>query len=103
MTGSSIGGGQVSVTEIDDFPVELSGRLPGVLVLHRDQCGVIALVSGQLAEACINIAGMRVFRTGKGGLAIMIIECDQKVAPDTLEKITHLMAVESVRFINNVL
>jgi len=101
--GSSIGGGQVSVTEIDDFPVELSGRLPGVLVLHRDQCGVIALVSGQLAEDGINIAGMRVFRTGKGGLAIMIIECDQKVAPETLEKITHLMAVKSVRFINNVL
>ena len=101
--GSSIGGGQVSVTEIDDFPVELNGRLPGVLVLHRDQCGVIALVSGQLAEAGINIAGMRVFRTGKGGLAIMIIECDQKVAPETLEKITHLMAVKSVRFINNVL
>ena len=103
VTGSSIGGGQVSVTEIDDFPVELSGRLPGVLVLHRDQCGVIALVSGQLAEAGINIAGMRVFRAGKGGLAIMIIECDQKVAPETLEKITHLMAVKSVRFINNVL
>jgi len=103
VTGSSIGGGQVSVTEIDDFPVELNGRLPGVLVLHRDQCGVIALVSGQLAEAGINIAGMRVFRTGKGGLAIMIIECDQKVAPETLEKITHLMAVKSVRFINNVL
>lgn len=103
VTGSSIGGGQVSVTEIDDFPVELNGRLPGVLVLHRDQCGVIALVSGELAEAGINIAGMRVFRTDKGGLAIMIIECDQQVALETLEKITNLMAVESVRFINNVL
>jgi L-serine dehydratase len=45
----------------------------------QDQCGVIALVSGQQAEACINIAGMRVFRTGKGGLAIMIIECDQRL------------------------
>lgn len=103
VTGSSIGGGQVNVTEIDDFPVELNGRLPGVLVLHRDQCGVIALVSGELAEAGINIAGMRVFRTDKGGLAIMIIECDQQVSQETLEKITHLMAVESVRFINNVL
>ncbi|MGL5206451.1 MAG: L-serine ammonia-lyase, iron-sulfur-dependent subunit beta [Acidaminococcaceae bacterium] len=103
VTGSSVGGGQVIVTEIDDFPVELNGRLPGVLVLHRDQCGVIALVSGQLADAGINIAGMRVFRTDKGGLAIMIIECDQQVAPKLIGEIAHLAAVESVRFINNVL
>lgn len=103
VTGSSIGGGQVNVTEIDDFPVELSGRLPGVLVLHRDQCGVIAIVSGRLAEAGVNIAGMRVFRTDKGGLAIMIIECDQQVSSETLVEIQHLMAVKSVRFINNVL
>ena len=87
--GSSIGGGQVSVTEIDDFPVELNGRLPGVLVLHRDQCGVIAMVSGQLAEDGINIAGMRVFRTGKGGLAIMTIAGDQKAEPEKREKRTH--------------
>ena len=103
VTGSSVGGGQVCVTEIDDFPMELNGRLPGVLVLHRDQCGVIALVSGQLAEECVNIAGMRVFRTDKGGLAIMIIECDQRVSPETIQKIHNLTAVESVRFINNVL
>lgn len=103
VTGSSIGGGQVRVTEIDDFPVDLDGKLPGVLVLHRDQCGVIARVSRQLAEAGVNIAGMRVFRTDKGGLAIMIIECDQTVAPATLQKITALEAIESVRFIDNVL
>lgn len=101
--GSSVGGGQVCVTEIDEFPVELNGRLPSLLVLHRDQCGVIALVSGLLAECCINIAGMKVFRTDKGGLAIMIIECDQTISPETVAKINELPAIESVRFINNVL
>ncbi|NLY83340.1 MAG: L-serine ammonia-lyase, iron-sulfur-dependent, subunit beta [Acholeplasmataceae bacterium] len=102
VTGSSVGGGQVCVTEIDAFPVEMNGALPAVLVLHRDRCGVIALVSGHLAEAGVNIAGMRVFRTDRGGLAIMIIECDQPVAPETIEKIKSLAAVESARFIASV-
>ncbi|HIU64239.1 MAG TPA: L-serine ammonia-lyase, iron-sulfur-dependent, subunit beta [Candidatus Avacidaminococcus intestinavium] len=101
--GSSVGGGQVLVTEIDGFPVELNGSLPGLLVPHRDQCGVIALVSQELAVAGINIAGMRVFRTDKGGIAIMIIECDQAVDLETIKKVELLPAVESVRFINSVL
>ena len=102
VTGSSIGGGQVLVTEIDDFPVELDGKLPGVLVVHNDKPGAIALVSGRMAEANVNIAGMRVYRSAKGGRATMIIECDQTVPEDTLDIIREISAVESVRFINNV-
>ncbi|MEG1727460.1 MAG: L-serine ammonia-lyase, iron-sulfur-dependent subunit beta [Acidaminococcaceae bacterium] len=103
VTGSSIGGGQVLITEIDGCPVELNGCLPGVLVAHRDRRGVIAIVSSALAAAGINIASMRVFRVKKGGIATMIIECDQKVPAEAIASIQALEAVESVRFINNVL
>lgn len=103
VTGSSIGGGQVCVSEIDAFPVELNGTLPAVLIVHNDQRGVIAVVSSELAKAGINIATMRVFRVKKGGKATMIIECDQAVPPDALISLEKLTAVESVRFINNVL
>lgn len=103
VTGSSLGGGQVCVTMIDSFPVELSGKLPGVLVVHRDRTGLISHVSGKLAEAGVNIAGMRVFRSIKGGRATMIIECDQIVSSETLYKIKFIENVESVRFINRVL
>ena len=57
--GSSIGGGQVLVTSIDGAAVELSGKLPAILTLHKDKPGVISLVSSALASAGINIAGMR--------------------------------------------
>jgi len=103
VTGSSIGGGQVRVTEIDDFPVELNGALPGVLIVHKDRPGVIALVSGKLSEYKINIAGMRVFRTNKGGSATMIIECDQMVPEEAIQALKETKNVESVRFINKVL
>lgn len=40
--GSSIGGGQVLVTSIDGAAVELSGKLPAILTLHKDKPGVIS-------------------------------------------------------------
>ena len=103
ITGSSIGGGQVLVSNIDGIPVELTGKLPTLLVPHRDQPGVIALVSSILASRGVNIASMRVFRDNKGGRASMVLECDQAVTPDILAQVAELEPVTAVRFINKVL
>ena len=48
--GSSLGGGDVVVTEIDGFEVEVTGDLPVLVVGHVDRPGVIAAVTGLLAE-----------------------------------------------------
>lgn len=101
--GASIGGGQVRVTEIDGFPVELTGRLPAILTVHADARGVIALVTSTLANAGVNIATMRLFRSNKGGVASMVIECDQAVPQEIINLIGALRQIESVRFINSVL
>ncbi len=101
--GSSIGGGQVQVTSIDGFPVELTGRLPAILTAHIDTRGVIALVTSNLANAGVNIAGMRVFRSDKGGMASMVIECDDVVAPELINLIGAMPQIQSIRFINSVL
>ena len=101
--GSSVGGGQVKVTEIDGFPVELTGRLPAILTVHIDTRGVIALVTSTLANAGVNIATMRLFRSDKGGMASMVIECDEAVPQEILNLIGALQQIESVRFIASVL
>lgn len=101
--GSSVGGGQVRVNAIDGFPVELTGRLPVILTLHEDKRGVIALVSSILASGGVNIATMRVFRNDKGGIASMVIECDQNVPRSIINIIGALEPIKSVRFIAGVL
>lgn len=103
IVGASVGGGQVRVTEIDGFPVELTGRLPAILTVHADARGVIALVTSTLANAGVNIATMRLFRSNKGGVASMVIECDQAVPQEIINLIGALRQIESVRFINSVL
>lgn len=101
--GSSVGGGQVLVSSIDGFEVELSGRLPALLIAHTDKPGVIALVSSALASAGVNIASMRVFRTKKGGVAAMILECDNIVETGVIMLLNALEPIKSARFVNSVL
>ena len=100
--GASIGGGQIMVTNVDGYPVELRGVLPALFVPHRDEPGVIALVSTILAQKMINIASMRVFREGKGETATMVIECDQPVPADVIRHLEELGPVKLVRFVDKV-
>ena len=100
--GASIGGGQIMVTNVDGYPVELRGVLPALFVPHRDEPGVIALVSTILAQKQINIASMRVFREGKGETATMVIECDQPVPADVIRHLEELGPVKLVRFVDKV-
>ena len=90
------------VTKVDGFPVELTGVLPALFVPHRDEPGVIALVSTILAKKRINIASMRVFREGKGETAAMVIECDQAVPPAVIHHLEELGPVKLVRFVDKV-
>jgi L-serine dehydratase len=100
--GASVGGGQVQVNSIDGFPVELTGKLPAILTVHEDRRGIIALVTSTLASAGVNVATMRVFRSNKGGLASMVIECDEDVPQGIINLIAALQQIHSVRFIASV-
>ena len=90
------------VNSIDGFPVELTGKLPAILTVHEDRKGIIALVTSTLASAGVNVATMRVFRSNKGGLASMVIECDEDVPQGIINLIAALQQIHSVRFIASV-
>lgn len=97
--GCSVGGGDVVVTRIDDFDVEVTGDLPMLVVEHVDRPGVVAGVSAVLAQADVNIAGMRVSRERRGARALMLIETDQVADEATVTKtcgVHDVLAVRSV-------
>lgn len=93
VTGSSVGGGRILVTEIDGFPVELSGDYNTLMVVHQDQPGVVAQVTTLLAAAQVNIAQMRVSRLKKGAIALAVLETDHVVEAPLLEMVRRLPAV----------
>lgn len=85
--GASVGGGRVVVTEIDGFPVELGGDYHTLVVLAHDEPGTIARITGVLAEEGVNLATMRVDRTGRHKDALMTIEVDEPVSDAALARI----------------
>ena len=80
MIGSSLGAGRVLVTQIDGYPVEVSGSYHTIVLVAEDIRGSVARIAGVLAEEGLNIATLRLTRKERGGDAFMVIEIDE--APD---------------------
>jgi L-serine dehydratase len=85
--GTSIGGGRIEVTSINNMEVGFNCELPTLLVFHEDMPGVIMRVSSILALERINIAFMKVFRSEKSKGACMVIETDSRVDEATRRRI----------------
>ncbi|MEP6692887.1 MAG: L-serine ammonia-lyase, iron-sulfur-dependent subunit beta [Gemmatimonadaceae bacterium] len=77
MIGSSLGAGRVLVTEIDGYPVHVTGNYHTIILVAEDIPGSIARITAILADDGINIANLRVTRKERGGDAFMVIEVDE--------------------------
>ena len=77
MVGSSLGAGRVLVTEIDGYPVEVTGNYNTIVLVAEDIPGSVARIATILSEDGINIATLRLSRKERGGDAFMVIEVDE--------------------------
>ncbi len=95
----SVGGGRILVHQINDINVEFSGDLHTLIIIQRDQPGVVAAVANALASHQINIAIMKLYRNNRGGDAIMVIETDQRPAETVAGFINKLPGVTNAVFV----
>lgn len=100
MIAASIGGGRIQVRNLNGMSLCFSAEQPTLIVRNSDQPGSVADVSRVLAELGINIATFQVSRDSRGGEAIMVIECDDTVKPETIEKIRQTPGILSAAFID---
>lgn len=102
VVGSSIGGGNVIITEINGFRTELSGDYNTILIFQQDTQGVAAKVLAALSRFGVNVAFMRLSRKAKGQDAFMAIEVDYTVPPMLLQEIAALPEITSVRLMSAI-
>ncbi|HEU4569867.1 MAG TPA: ACT domain-containing protein, partial [Gemmatimonadales bacterium] len=102
VVGSSLGAGRILITELDGYPVEISGSFPVLVIVAQDRPGIVAAISTALAAEETNISTMRVSRRQKGGDAIHIYELDAAATPGAIARIQALGAVKLVRAIDRV-
>jgi len=96
LTGISIGGGRVVVTEIDRFTVRIDGESVMLVVHSLDQPGVITKLTALIAEDGVNIGNMNVSRQSKGASVVMTLESDSPISPATLVRLRAITGVQKI-------
>ena len=95
MVGSSLGAGRVLLTEIDGFPVEVSGHYHTIVLVAEDVKGSVARIATLLSDDGLNIATLRLTRKRRGGDAFMVIELDECPGENVRD---HIRALPWVRW-----
>lgn len=98
VTGISIGGGNIQISELNGFKLSLSMGTPTFIVVHQDVPGMIAKVTNILSASDINISTMTVTRESKVEKAIMIIEVDQAEVGDIVMQLAEIPHIYSVNY-----
>ena len=90
MTGASLGAGRVLVSDIDGYPVEVTGNYNTIVLVAEDIPGSVARIATLLANHRLNIATLRLTRQQRGGDAFMVIEIDDEPGPEVRDEIRAL-------------
>lgn len=85
--GESIGGGKMKIVRIDGIDVEFTGEYSTLIVRQIDKPGVIAHITQALSDYNVNIAFMRLFREAKGQTAYTVVESDEPIPAEVLDRI----------------
>jgi L-serine dehydratase len=99
---SSIGGGRIMVNKIDDIEVNFTGESNTFIAHNVDMPGNVSRVTSLLALNDINIATMQLYRSEKGGFAVMILETDQEVPSEVITQARGLAGITKVTYLQAI-
>ena len=100
VVGESIGGSLINIASVDGLEANFSGEYPTLIVHNLDQPGHVAEVTSMLAHKGINIATMQLYRDGRGGKAVMVVECDSEVPEEGIHWLEHAEGVLKVTYLS---
>lgn len=99
VVGESLGGSRINIAQIDGISTNFSGDYPTLVVHNMDQPGHVAEVTSMLAHKSVNIAAMQLYRAGRGGNSVMVLECDQEVPEVGINWLRHAEGVVKVTYL----
>ena len=100
VNASSLGGGRIRVNSIDGMNATFSGDMPTLIIRNEDKPGIVSEVTACLARRSVNIAAMQLYRDRREGLSVMVLECDQPLAPEIIDSIQLLGGVVRCIYLN---
>ncbi|ADV67868.1 phosphoglycerate dehydrogenase [Deinococcus maricopensis] len=93
--GGTVFGRMARLTRLRDYRVELAPEGFILIVSNQDKPGAVAKLSNLLGTWGINIAGMSLGRSERGGQALFTLTLDDGLTPEQLRAIRDLDVVEN--------
>ncbi|MEL6814223.1 MAG: phosphoglycerate dehydrogenase [Cyanobacteria bacterium J06598_3] len=87
VTGVLLGGSEVRIIDMDNFPINVPPTKYMLFTLHRDMPGIIGKIGSLLGSFNVNIASMQVGRKIVRGDAVMVLSIDDPLPDGILSEI----------------
>jgi D-3-phosphoglycerate dehydrogenase len=88
VTGALLEGGEIRITSLDGFPINVPPSDHMLFTLHRDVPGIIGKIGSLLGSFNVNIASMQVGRKIVRGDAVMVLSIDDPLPEGIISEIT---------------
>jgi D-3-phosphoglycerate dehydrogenase / 2-oxoglutarate reductase len=93
VTGALLGDGEIRLTNMDGFPINVPPSQHMLFTLHRDMPGIIGKLGSLLGSFNVNIASMQVGRKIVRGDAVMALSLDDPLPDGILTEITKVPGI----------
>lgn len=88
IVGSSVGGGDVIVTEIDDYKkLKITGKYDTICIIHKNRPGIIRDVTAIIADFDINVNYLESVTETMGKIGYTFLSVDQDLPDEIVERI----------------
>jgi D-3-phosphoglycerate dehydrogenase len=94
VTGAVFAHGELRITTIDEFPVNVAPSRHMLFTRHRDMPGIIGNLGSVLGEHNVNIASMQVGRRIVRGDAVMVLSLDDPLPASLLATIHAINGIQ---------
>lgn len=99
ISGNSVGAGEIEITNIDEFSVNLTGKYNTLLLIYKDVPNMISRVTNSIH---VNIASFHCDRYAKGQEASMCIALDGEVSQKVIDFLYLIEDVYMIRYIKKL-
>ncbi|MCZ7603619.1 MAG: phosphoglycerate dehydrogenase [Melioribacteraceae bacterium] len=94
-----VSGNNIRIIKVDDYKIEFEPVGNVIIYNNVDRPGVLARAGNLLAENEINIAGVSLSRIDKGSAALTIMNVDEDISNDVIQKLKSISGIEKINFV----
>ncbi|MFX1529160.1 MAG: L-serine ammonia-lyase, iron-sulfur-dependent subunit beta [Promethearchaeota archaeon] len=98
--GSSIGGGNIIIKEVDGLEAGFGGEPNTLVILNFDKIGALVNIANTLQKFKLNIGSMKISRNLKKKIALTWLEADSVISEDLIDALKKHPEIIWVRIIN---